>query len=62
MPIGAIGVASNEYMPSIALNAESNGLVVQGRIMFRVMSHCSVILHQLDILKVDGAPALVAVK
>ena len=62
MPIGAIGVASNEYIPSMASKAESRGLVVQGRIILRVMSHCSVILHQFAILKEDGVPARVAVK
>lgn len=62
VPIGAIGVASKEYVPSMASNAERRGLVVQGRIMLRVMSHCSVILHQFAILKEEGVPARVAVK
>ena len=60
--IGAIGVASKEYMPSVASKAERRGLVVQGRIMLRVMLHCSVILHQFAILKEDGVPARVAMK
>ena len=48
IPTGAIGVALKEYVPSIASNAKRRGLVVQGRIMFRAILHCSVILHQFD--------------
>ena len=62
VPTGAIGVASKEYMPSIASNADRSGFVVHGRNMFNVMSHCSVILHQFDILKEVGVPARVAAK
>ena len=62
MPIGDIGVASNEYIPSIASNADEFGFSVQGRNMFRVMSHCSVILHQFSIQNEGGVPALVAEK
>ena len=62
VPTGAIGVASKEYIPSIASNADKLGFSVQGRNMFKVMSHCSVILHQLAILNEGGVPALVAEK
>ena len=37
-------------------------LVVYGRIMFRVISHCSNIFHQFDILNVSGVPVLIAKK
>ena len=60
MPTGAIGVALKEYMPFIASKAERFGLVVHGRIMFRVISHCSNILHQFDIRKFAGVAALIA--
>ena len=62
VPIGAIGVASKEYIPSIASNAERLGFNVHGHIMLRVMSACSNILHQFAILNEGGVPALIAVK
>ena len=62
VPIGAIGVASKEYVPSIASNADRSGLVVHGRIMLSVMSHCSSILHQFAIGKEGGVLARVEVK
>ena len=55
-------VASKEYIPSIDFNADIRGLRVHGRIVFKVMSHCSVNLHQFAVRKEGGAPALTAVK
>ena len=46
--MGAMGVLSNENMPSIASWADSFGLVVQGLSILRVMSVCSKSLHQLE--------------
>ena len=57
-----MGVASKEHITPIASNADRRGLRVHGRIMFKVMSHCSVILHQFSIQTEWGAPALTAVK
>ena len=62
VPTGAMVVASKEYIPSVASNAERRGLRVHGRIMFKLMSHCSVILHHFAMRKKGGAPALIAVK
>ena len=50
------------YIPSIALNAERQGLRVHGSIIFKVMSHCSLILHQFAMQKEGGAPTLTDVK
>ena len=51
-----MGVASKEYIPSMASKSDRFGLVLHGHIMFRVMSHCSNILYQVDILNVSGVP------
>ena len=60
--LGAWGVTSKEYIPSIASNAERWGLRVHGSIIFKVMSQCSVILHQFAMQKEGGSPYLTAVK
>ena len=62
VPAAAIDVASKENMPSIASNSERRGFSVHGRIMFKVMSHWSVMRHQLAMRKDGGAPALMEVK
>ena len=46
----------------MASNADMFGLFVHGRIMIRVMLHCSNILHKFDILNVSGLPACIAKK
>ena len=45
VPIGAMGVASNEYVPSVASKTNNFGFNVPGCIMLSVMSHVSVIRH-----------------
>jgi hypothetical protein len=62
VPMGAMGVTSNEYIPSIASYAESFGLVVHGRSMLSVMFICSRSLHQLESRYIGGAPARMATK
>ena len=57
VPTGTIDVASKDNMPSIALNAETHGFSVHGRIMFKVVSRWSVMRHQLATHKDGGAPA-----
>ena len=56
VPTGSMGVASKEYITSVASKAERFGLVLHGRIMLRVMSHFSNIFHQFDILNVSVVP------
>ena len=60
--MGDIGVVSKEYIPSIDLNADRQGLRVHVSIMFKGMSHSSVILHQFSMRKEGGTPALTAMK
>ncbi len=48
VPIGAIGVALKENIPSNASCAERFGFCVLGRIVLRVMSVCLRSLHQLE--------------
>ena len=55
-------MASNEYMPSITSNADTQGFRVHRRNIFKVMSHCSVIMHPFAIQKDGDAPALMDVK
>jgi len=62
VPTDAMGVALNKYVPSMALNADNLGLIVQGCIMLSVMLHCSVMRHQLAMRNNGGVPALVAEK
>ena len=62
VPTGDIAVVSKENMPSIALNTERRGFSLHGRIMFKFMSHWSVMRHQLAMRKDGGAPALMEVK
>ena len=57
-----MGVASKEYISSIASNAESRVLRVHVHIIFKVKSHCSIILHQFPMRKEGVALALTAVK
>ena len=62
VPTGSMGVASKEYIPSIDSKADRFRLVVHGRIMLKVMSHCSNILHQFYILNVYGVPDFISKK
>ena len=62
MPTGAMDVALNEYVPSMASNADNLGFIVQGRIMLSMMLHCSVMRHQFATRNDGGVPALVAEK
>ena len=57
VPMGAIGVASNENIPSSASCADRFGFWVHGRIILRVMSVCSRSLHQLERRYDLAAPA-----
>ena len=62
VPNGAIRVASKDYINSMDSKSDRFRLVVHGRIMFRVMSHCSNIFHQFEILNVSGMPDFIAKK
>ena len=62
VPTGAMVVASKEYITSMDSKEDKFWLVVYGRIMFRVMSHCSNIFHQFEILNVSGMPDFIAKK
>ena len=62
VPNGAMGVASKEYITSMGSKYYMLWLVLHDCIMCRVMSHCSNILHQFDILNVFGVHAFIARK
>ena len=62
VPTGSMGVASNETIPSIYSKADRLWLVVHGRIMFKVISHCSNILQQFEILNEFCVPAFISKK
>ena len=57
-----MGVALKGNEPSMASNAESFGFIVQGLIILRVMSACSIMRHQWYIGKDAAAPALLEAK
>ena len=62
VPSGAVGVVSKEDIAYIVYSAEIWGLRVHGRIIFKVMSHCSIILHKFSMQKEGGDPDLKDVK
>ncbi len=62
VPIGAIGVASKENIPSNASCAKRFGFCVLGCIILRVMSICSRSLHQLERRYDLGTPDRIATK
>ena len=54
-----MGVASDEYLTTMALNANNLVFIAQGHIMLIVMLHCSGMWHQLAIRNDARVPALV---
>ena len=60
VPTGTVGVVSSEYIPPMATKSDRFRSVVHGRIIFKLMSHCSIILTQFEILNESGVPDFIS--